>query len=258
MSKEETIKKISKTLEKLHEFELNEIDGLVEYLSIDNIKTYRPGNTDIATEEFVHLFGFTLKLHHFFSLEPFTKDKFEFALVKTLKMCGWNAELAPKGNPGYDLTANKDRVSLKTQADKSIKLDRLHISKYMELGKGKWEDEEDLKEFVKRFLIHMDNYDRIFSLRCLEKESRWSYELVEIPKKLLQESKDGEISMKHDSKQNPKPGYCVVPSKGGEIKYKLYFDGGGERKLQVKDLKKSYCKVHAAWTLTPINQRGRN
>ena len=33
----------------------------------------------------------------------------------------------------------------------------------------------------------------------------------------------------------------------GEMKYQLYFDGGTERKLQIKNLRKDLCTVHATW-----------
>ncbi|MBK7271462.1 MAG: hypothetical protein IPI07_18805 [Flavobacteriales bacterium] len=31
----------------------------------------------------------------------------------------------------------------------------------------------------------------------------------------------------------------------------MYFDGGGERKLQVQHLRKSLCLVHAEWVFEP-------
>ncbi len=53
--------------------------------------------------------------------------------------------------------------------------------------------------------------------------------------------------MKRDSKQSPKPGYCYVVDNKKKAIFNLYFDGGGERKLQIKNLDKAYCKVHAEW-----------
>ena len=94
----------------------------------------------------------------------------------------------------------------------------------------------------------MDAYERIFSLRYLSKDTtRWRYELVEIPKALLQEAAAGKLSVCRDSKQSPKPGYCDVTDAAGNIKFQLYFDGGTERKLQVKHLRKDLCTVHAQW-----------
>jgi len=168
-------------------------------------------------------------------------------------MCGHVATLAPKGNPGHDLTLNDANFSLKTQADKSIKRDSLHISKFMELGKGKWEDSvEDLIGLRNQFFSHMKSYDRILSLRCLSKgPGPWEYELVEIPKSLLEEAQHGELRIQEKSKQRlSKPGYCDVYAEGRKLKFQLYFDGGGERKLQIKKLLKVYCIVHANWKFT--------
>ena len=50
-----------------------------------------------------------------------------------------------------------------------------------------------------------------------------------------------------ESKQFPKPGYCDVINENGEMKFQLYFDGGTERKLQIKNLLKTHCIVHAVW-----------
>ena len=162
-----------------------------------------------------------------------------------------SATLAPKGNPGHDITINGVRFSLKTQADKQLKVHRLHISKFMELGKGHWGDrEEDLIGLREQFFHHMQSYDRILSLRRLptgKKKNIWRYELVEIPKNLLEEAKHGRLVMMHKSKQDPKPGYCYVTNTNGNEKFQLYFDGGTERKLQIKNLDKSLCIVQAEW-----------
>ncbi len=187
-------------------------------------------------------------MHHSFSSEPFSKDKFEYVLVNVLKMSGHTASLAPKGNPGHDASSDGVKLSLKTQADKGVKENIIWISKFMELGKGTWGDNpDDLVGLRKQFLEHMKAYDRILILRTLAKTPKWKYELVEIPKSLLLKAKDGELQMMADSKQYPKPGYCHVQNKAGETIFDLYFDGGTERKLQIKNLNKSVCSVHATW-----------
>ena len=104
----------------------------------------------------------------------------------------------------------------------------------------------------------MKSYDRILSLRAISKPPKeWHYELVEIPKSLLLEARNGEFEMMFSSGQIPKPGYCRVFEKGGKDllarpikkkRFELYFDGGGERKLQIKHLDKSHCTVHAEWS----------
>lgn len=214
-------------------------------------KFERLKTSDIVNECVLQDFGDALRIHHCFSNEAFTKDKFEYALERVSNLCGISAKLAPRGNPGHDITINGVRVSLKTQADKGIKASHIHISKFMELGKGQWgEDENDLKGLRDQFFEHMRSYDRILSLRRLKssKEWLWLYELVEIPKSLLEEARDGALRMVHETKQYPKPGYCDVFDEKGGCKFQLYFDGGTERKLQIKCIDKAYCVVHAQWS----------
>jgi len=202
----------------------------------------------MINQEILNNFGDALRIHHSFSIEPFSKDKFEYVLEHTLNINSTIASLAPKGNHGHDITVNGVAISLKTQADKNIKEDKIWISKFMELGKGDWgNNPKDLEKLRNSFLNHMKNYERILTLRTLEKGPKWKYELVEIPKALMISAKEGELEMKLDSKQFPKPGYCHVPQKEGIKKFQLYFDGGSERKLQVKNLLKEFCSVHATW-----------
>lgn len=209
---------------------------------------FRLSKTDLFDETTLQNFGDAIRVHHSFSSEPFSKDKFEYVLVKVLKMSGHTASLAPKGNPGHDASADGVKLSLKTQADKSVKEDVIWISKFMELGKGVWSDNpNDLVGLRQQFLKHMKAYDRILILRTLTKAPKWKYELVEIPKGLLIKAKDGKLKMMTDSKQYPKPGYCYVRNHAGETIFDLYFDGGTERKLQIKNLNKHYCSVHATW-----------
>jgi hypothetical protein len=118
----------------------------------------------------------------------------------------------------------------------------------MELGKGEWTNKiEDFHGLHRQFFHHLQAYERIFSLRCLSRQSsQMLYELVEIPKSLFEEARNG-IFRKARSRVTPMSGYCDVFDEQGQAKFRLYFDGGGERKLQIKDLQKKYCTVHALW-----------
>ena len=208
-------------------------------------------NVDLLSEKSVQDFGDALRIHHGFSLEPFSKDKFEYVFESVLKTNGIDACLADKGNPGHDISIDGTRTSLKTQADKNIKRDSIWISKFMELGRGEWSDRpEQLVQLREMFFQHMNGYERIFTLRAIEKSPNWEYELVEIPKPLLLSSIDGRLEMKLNSRQMPKPGYCYVEDEVGNTMFQLYFDGGGERKLQIKKIDKRHCILHAEWKFT--------
>jgi len=210
--------------------------------------SFNLNQSDLFDDTTLQNFGDAMRVHHSFSSEPFSKDKFEYVLVSVLNLSGHEAALAPKGNPGHDVTIDGARLSLKTQADKKIKEDTLWISKFMELGKGDWGDNpDDLEVLMSQFLNHTGSYEKIFVLRALQKAPRWKYELVEIPISILNLAENGKLEMKLDSKQFPKPGYCYVRNKREETIFDLYFDGGGERKLQIKKLNKDYCRFHAEW-----------
>lgn len=244
--------KLENTLSSLSENQITLLQQAADALSREYIKIERNSESKLVSEKFLKDFGDLLRIHHCYSAQPFTKDKFEYAMERVCKANGMTAKLATTGNPGEDLTVNQEGFSLKTQADSKIAVGKIHISKFMELGKGDWSDKtSDLVGLRDQFFKHMKSYDRIFTLRCLSKNpEKYRYEMVEIPKALFLEAKDGELSMKHNSTQNPKPGYCHVKDGQGKDKYQLYFDGGGERKLQVKHLLKEHCIVHAEWVFS--------
>lgn len=246
---EETKKKIELIIKKIPSLTDGQLFWLNKVLKVfDCYYKFEIRQSDLFDKHAFENFGDALRIHHSFSVEPFSKDKFEYVLEQTLNIKKKIAKLANKGNRGHDISINGIPISLKTQADKNIKKDKIWISKFMELGKGDWGDNpNDLYELRNMFLDHMKNYERILSLRALTKAPKWKYELVEVPKKLLQSAVNGEIEMKLGSKQFPKPGYCYVRNENGEQMYQLYFDGGSERKLQIKNLLKKYCVVHATW-----------
>lgn len=205
--------------------------------------------SDIISECMLGEIGDALRLHHCFSKESFTKDKFEYLMERAGNLCNVNAKLATRGNPGHDITIGDEKFSLKTQANKGINRRTAHISKFMELGKGRWgSNEQDLVGLREQFFTHMKSYDRILVLRTLSKApSDWEYELLEIPKALLERAADGRLMMVQKSKQMPKPGYCYVSDAIGNLLFSLYFDGGTERKLQIKNIALANCTVHARW-----------
>ncbi len=244
------IERLSAALRELTQPQLEFVEDVVSQFRKPFLRIERLPGSDLVDDKLLHDFGDVLRIHHCFSKEALSKDRFEYALERTLTLCEKTAVLAAsRTNRGHDITIDGVACSLKTQADKGIKEDEIYISKFMELGKGRWgASVRDLTGLRDQFLQHMSSYERIFSLRCLSKEpSCWRYELVEIPKALLLEARDGKLSVCRDSAQTPKPGYCDVKDSSGNLKFQLYFDAGTERKLQIKHLQKALCIVHAQW-----------
>lgn len=208
-------------------------------------KYWRSPDSDIVTQVFLDNFGDRLLTHHAASRQALSKDRFEFAFEAALNDSGIAANLVKsRTNRGHDLTISGVSVSLKTEAAAKIRDDFIHVSKWMELGRGEWR----LPLLLDLFLEHMQSYDRIFTLRFLKTElGQVRYELVEIPKLLMLEASKCELENCDNSRQNPQPGYGYVRDVNGQLKYALYFDGGTERKLQIKHLRKDLCKIHATW-----------
>lgn len=207
---------------------------------------WRAPDSDVVTDTVLATLGDRLLSHHAGSRQALSKDRFEFAFESALVASGIPAQLVKsRTNRGHDIDIQGVPVSLKTEAAADIKDDSIHVSKWMELGRGEWK----LPLLQALFLEHMQSYERIFTLRRLKDESaNIRYELVEIPKALLLEAENCELEVRTNSKQNPQPGYGYVRDEKGQLKYSLYFDGGTERKLQIKHLRKDLCKVHASWT----------
>jgi type II restriction enzyme len=253
MDRAERLTKLAESLYALSGGQLAWLESVIEQFRLQPV-LWRNSESDLVSSEVLERFGDALQIHHCFSAEALSKDRFEFALTRVLNDCGIPSQLARRGNPGYDITIRGVPFSLKTQADKNIKREVIHISKFMELGKGRWVDEADLAGLRDRFLRHMESYDRILQLRRItDTDVLQEYELVEIPKSLLLKAKNGVIKMAERTRQNPRPGYCTV-SEGGKRLFELYFDAGTERKLQIRHLDKSRCVVHANWKLKRIPQ----
>lgn len=235
---------LAKALARLTPSQVELLNGVIRQFDLPH-EFRRNEDSDFVTPVVLDMLGEALRIHHAFSRQALSKDRFEFALERSLNRAGIQAELVEnRTNRGHDITINGTPISLKTQADASIRVDSLHISKFMELGKGAWK----LPLLRDMFLAHMRSYERIFQFRCLlPGPTLHLYELVEIPKRLLLEGANAKLVTQTGSRQTPKPGYGYVYDRDGNLKFALYFDGGTERKLQIKKIKKELCIVHATW-----------
>jgi type II restriction enzyme len=247
------VRSLAQALVELTPSQLDWVGGVIRQFHLPH-EFHRKADSDLVTPAVLDMLGDALRIHHAFSRQALSKDRFEFALERSLNRAGIQAVLVEnRTNRGHDITILGVPVSLKTQADAGIRADLLHISKFMELGKGPWE----LPLLREMFVGHMRNYERIFQFRCLVPgPGSYLYELVEIPKNLLMEGAIAELVTQANSRQTPKPGYGYVYDAERKLKFALYFDGGTERKLQIKAVRKELCVVHATWRFdsAPLEQ----
>ncbi len=241
---EQEIVGLAKALGLLTPSQRDWVKGVIAQFQLPHKFVQNP-KSDWIRPAVIERFGDALRIHHAFSRQALSKDRFEYALELCLNQAGDSAALVQsRTNRGHDITISGLPASLKTEAAANIREDTIHVSKWMELGRGEWL----LPKLRDLFLEHMQSYARIFTLRCLEsKRNHYRYELVEIPKVLMLEARNCEFEIMESSRQNPKPGYGYVYDEGRQLKFALYFDGGTERKLQIKHIRKSLCIVHATW-----------
>lgn len=185
-----TDQKLTDKIARLRKPQQAKVEELVNAFTAGTDNWINP-KSDFATEQFAASFSDDLIFNHLSSTQPLTKDKFEYAMVSSFNEIGHSASKTISNTyPGQDITVDEHDWSLKTEAAKNIKRDEIHISKFMELGKGAWETVADLERMRQRMFDHMTRYERIFTLRCFrtpinESEIAYEYELVEIPKSVL-------------------------------------------------------------------------
>ena len=139
MTRSERIERLLTAIPELSDHRLQLIDRIVRVFSLPR-DFWKSKNSGLISERVLEDFGDVLRLHHCFSREPFSKDKFEYALESVLKTDGIDAVLSQRGQRGCDIRIRGENVSLKTEAAKAIRLETIHISKFMELGGGQWGD----------------------------------------------------------------------------------------------------------------------
>ena len=125
--KKRRIDRIIKIIPSLTEGQLYWLNRVIQVF--DSPHQFKIEQSNLLDKVTLENFGDALRIHHSFSEESFSKDKFEYVFEKVLKMSGHKTTLAPKGNRGHDITINNVRVSLKTQADNNIREDKIWISK---------------------------------------------------------------------------------------------------------------------------------
>ena len=151
MNYESDVMDLIKDYQSLSKAQQEIIKGIIKAFNIKQ-DFWLNTNSDLINNDFLANFGNRLVAHHVVSKQALSKDKFEFAFEASLNESGFVAKLVDsRTNRGHDITINSIPVSLKTEAAKNIKIDQLHISKWMELGKGEWE----LSALLCLFLEHM-------------------------------------------------------------------------------------------------------
>ncbi|MFJ2025215.1 hypothetical protein ACIODW_15650 [Streptomyces sp. NPDC087897] len=210
-------------------------------------------NSDLAGGAFSDYFLNRLKIHHATSEEKFKKASFEYAFIAAARYAGLSAHKTKSQTfQGADAVVDGVRWSLKTEASASISRASIVVSKFSE---ARWirdcETPGDFaRECVPRFLAHLDEYDRIATLRAFSAgPERVHYELVEIPKELLMRAAD--LTEGDFTARTKNGGSSALVRDASGLAFKLVLDGSVE-KVTLSRLPVKHCWSHASWTVPTI------
>lgn len=213
-------------------------------------------DSDFASTKFYEYFASRLLIHHAVVEEKLNKKSFEYIFRDALRHDGKLAELSASSvHPGADLVLGEARFSLKTEASKSIRSEKITISKLTEARWIRNENEAGLAQQSSRKLNeHLKGYDRIVMLRAFYlKTAQVKYNLVEIPHSLLSLAAQVEAQDIVLSRGNSGGGSAVIRQNGQAV-FTIKFDGSVE-KVTITNLLVNQCTTHATWHI-PLTMPG--
>ncbi len=251
MDASEEIKSI---LPKLDDEKLDLLLQMARALGINVEQQINP-DSDILASEFVEDFSNRLIIHHATHEENFKKKAFEYAFCVASESAGRTAEIVSnQTNPGADVIVDGVRFSLKTEAAKSIRSDKITISKLME---ARWirdcQNQDDFaRNATSRVVSHLGDYERILTLRAAKSgTTAVRYDLVEIPLSLL--LRIGDLNPSDFGPPTNSGGSSATVLVDGTAAFRVVLDGSVE-KITVSGLLTSLCTLHGSWTV-PIKVR---
>jgi hypothetical protein len=207
----------------------------------------------LSTEAFEY-FSMRLAAHHAYSSHQLKKENFEHILEKSFNRAGVvTSRPQSMTERGADLTVGGVKLSLKTEAARSISTKHITISKLME---ARWirdlKSTRDIPAMIaSKIMTHFSNYDRIFVLRSYadsERAGSIRYDLREIPKAIL--SLVGGLQAQDFSALTDSHSSAAEVKELGTRVFSLRLDGSVE-KVTISNLKIEKCPLHAWWSMAP-------
>ncbi|HEY2335473.1 MAG TPA: hypothetical protein VGH58_10775 [Solirubrobacterales bacterium] len=202
-------------------------------------------SSGVLEPEFVAEFRARLQAHHATHTTQMDRLGFENAFLSASRAAGFDATEAPSRTTRfYDATISDERVALKTEGAKSLKADKLHISK---LSEAAWiQDMRSARKRYERSMEFIDAFlaavDRIFMLRYYQASPTPHYELVEIPVSHFERVRE----LTPSDFESDAPRVMILDEEGEIMEFRL---DRSDSKITIGKIAKSRCVVHAEWRL---------
>ncbi len=215
-------------------------------------ETINPAS-DFVTARFAANFRNRLLIHHATNEAKLSKKAFEYAFKGACEADGKAGLITISDTfSGVDVTIDGIRFSLKTEAWKGIRADKLAISKFTE---ARWIQQfftlEDLaREAARRIPDHLSQYDRIVVLRARDvSATRLLYELVEIPRAVL--GSVAALTAADFTARTAQGSSSARATFDGRPAFTLRLDGS-DGKITIAGLQMAFCIRHASWIIPTV------
>lgn len=236
----------------VHRLDDTQVTKLLEVARVmaEPIEETINANSEMLLPAFVAEFRARLQAHHATHTTPMDRLGFENAFLSASRASGFETAEAPSRTTRfYDATIGAEKFALKTEGAKSMKPNRLHISK---LSEAAWI--QDMRSARKRYdksMEFIDDFlaavDRIFVLRYYRASLRPHYELVEIPVRLFEQTKELTVS----DFDSDAPRIMISDDEGDLMEFRL---DRSDSKITIGKIEKSRCIVHGEWRLAQTGE----
>ena len=198
----------------------------------------------LADGAFAAEFQSRLLAQHVFMKSVVEQGSFDAAFIASAKIAGGSVHVPPVGQRFWDVRIGERTISLKSSSAKSLRENKLHISKLTEAA---WiQDCRTAKMRMERvhglFEEYVATVTSIIQLRYFQTTS--TYELVEVPVTLLRQVLD--LRLKDFQAENTSVNIPVGSSKRD---FTLKLDRS-DSKITLANISKDRCLVHGTWTIS--------
>jgi len=234
-------------LDDLTDQQVAQVLGVAQAMALP-IEETLDSDSQVVTAEFAAEFRARVQAHHATHTTPMDRLSFESAFLAASRAAGRKTDEAPsKTTRFFDATIDDEQTALKTEGAKSLKADRLHISKLSEaawiqdMRSGQMRRERTM-EFLDAFLSAVD---RIFVLRYYQADPAPHYELVEIPVSHFELVR----SVPASAFKSDGPRIKIADEEGPIMEFRL---DRSDSKITIGKIEKSRCIVHGDWRLVGL------
>lgn len=232
----------------LSDQQVNQLLGVARAMALPIEETI-DSESEVITAEFAAEFRARLQAHHATHTTPMDRLSFENAFLAASRSAGRATDEAPSRTTRFfDVTVDGEQTALKTEGAKSMRADKLHISK---LSEAAWiQDMRSGRKRREKTMAFLDEFlaavDRIFVLRYYQADPAPHYELVEIPMTHFEVLK----AVPASEFNADAPRIKVVDARGPIMEFRI---DRSDSKITVGKIEKQRCIVHGDWRLTGLD-----